>query len=41
MSPREVETPSLKRNIHDNVRVMLIGNLDDESEGKAKVYYPQ
>ena len=46
VSLREVETPSLKRNIHDNVRTILAGNLDGgnldgENEGKAKVYYLQ
>ena len=46
VSPREVETPSSKRNIHDNVRAMLAGkldggNLDGENEGKAKVHHPQ
>ena len=44
MSPREVETPSSKRNIHDNVRTILTGNLDGgnldgENEGKAKVHH--
>ena len=46
VSPREVETPSSKRNIHDNVRKILAGNLDggnldDENEGKAKVHHLQ
>ena len=41
VSPREVETPSSKRKIHDNVRAMLAGNLDGENEGKAKVHHPQ
>ena len=46
VSPREVETPSSKRNIHDNVRAILAGNLDEgnmdgENEGKAKVHHPQ
>lgn len=41
MNLKEIETSSLKRNIHDNVRVILAGNLDDENESKAKVYYPQ
>ena len=46
MSLREIETPSSKRNIHDNVRIILIENLneenlDDENEGKAKVYHLQ
>ena len=45
VSLREVETPSLKRNIYDNIRVILVGNLDGgnldvENEGKTKVYYP-
>ena len=44
VSSREVETPSLKRNIYDNMRKILAGNLnggnlDGENEGKAKVYY--
>ena len=37
----EIETPSSKRNIHDNVRAMLAGKLDGENEGKAKVHRPQ
>jgi len=37
----EVETLSSKRNIHDNVRAMLAGNLDGGNEGKAKVHHPQ
>ena len=46
VSPREVETPSPKRNVHDNVRAMLAenldgGNLDVENEGKTKVHHPQ
>ena len=41
VSPREVETPSSKRNIHDNVRAMLAGNLDGKNEGKTKVHHPQ
>ena len=46
VSPREVETPSSKRNIHDNVRKILAGNLDGgnldrENEGKAKVHHLQ
>ena len=46
VSPREVETPSSKRNVHDNVRAMLAGNLDGgtldvENEGKTKVHHPQ
>ena len=46
VSLREIETPSSKRNIHDNVRAMLAGNLDGgsldgENEGKAKVHHPQ
>lgn len=41
VSPREVETPSSKCNIHDNVRAMLAGNLDGENEGKTKVHHPQ
>ena len=41
VSPREVETPSSKRNSHDNVRAMLAGNLDGENEGKTKVHHPQ
>ena len=46
VSPREVETPSSKRNIHDNVRTILAGNLDGgnldgENEGKAKVHHLQ
>ena len=41
VSPREVETPSSKRNIHDNVRAMLAGNLDGENESKAKVHHLQ
>ncbi len=46
VSPREVETPSSKRNVHDNVRAILAGNLDGgnldgENEGKAKVHHPQ
>ena len=46
VSPREVETPSSKRNIHDNVRIILAGNLDGgnldgENEGKAKVHHLQ
>jgi len=38
---REVETPLSKRNIHDNVRAILAGNLDGGNEGKAKVHHPQ
>lgn len=43
---REIETPSLKRNIYDNVRTILIGNLDEENlygenEGKVKVHHLQ
>ncbi len=46
VSPREVETPSSKRNVHDNARAMLAenldgGNLDVENEGKTKVHHPQ
>ena len=46
VSLREVEAPSLKRNIHDNARIILVGNLnggnlDGENEGKAKVYHLQ
>ena len=46
VSPREVETPSSKRSIHDNVRKILAGNLDGgnldgENEGKAKVHHLQ
>ena len=41
VSLREVETPSSKRNIHDNVRAMLAGNLDGDNEDKAKVHHPQ
>ncbi len=41
VSPGEVETPSSKRNIHDNVRALLAGNLDGENEGKTKVHHPQ
>ena len=41
VSLREVETPSSKRNIHDNVRAMLAGNLGGENESKAKVHHPQ
>ena len=45
VSLREVEIPSSKRNIHDNVRAILVGNLnggnlDGENEGKAKVHHP-
>ena len=49
VNPREIETPSSKRKIHDNVRPMLAGNLDGgnldggnldgENEGKAKVHH--
>ena len=46
VSPREVQTPSSKRNIHDNVRTILAGNLDGgnlygKNEGKAKVHHLQ
>ena len=46
VSLREVETPSSKRNIHDNARTILAGNLDGgnldgENESKAKVHHPQ
>ena len=46
VGPREIEMSSSKRNIHDNVREMLAGNLDGgsldgENEGKAKVHHPQ
>ena len=41
VSPGEVETPSSKRNIHDNVRALLAGNVDGENEGKTKVHHPQ
>ena len=41
MSLEEVETPSSKRNIYDNVRALLTENLNDENEGKIKVYYSQ
>ena len=40
VSPGEVETPSSKRNIHDNVRALLAGNVDGENEGKTKVHHP-
>ena len=41
VSSGEVETPSSKRNIHDNVRALLAGNLDGENEGKTKVHHSQ
>lgn len=46
VSSREIEKSSLKRNIYNNIRVMLIENLDgenldNENESKAKVYHPQ
>ena len=40
VSSGEVETPSSKRNIHDNVRALLAGNLDGENEGKTRVHHP-
>ena len=45
MSLREVETPSLKRNVYNNIRVILAenlngGNLDVENDGKIKVHHP-
>jgi len=36
---RKIETPSLKYKIHDNIKIILVGNLDGENEGKSKVYY--
>ena len=36
-SQREVEPPSSKSNIHNNVRALLAESLDDENEGQAKV----
>ena len=36
MSPREVETPSSKRNIHDNVRTISTGNLDGGKSGRRE-----
>lgn len=44
VSLREIKTPSLKRNIYDNIRKILIENLDKENlnrenENKVKVYY--
>lgn len=41
---REIETPLSKRNIHENIRIILIENLDeenldDENENKVKVYH--
>ena len=46
VSLREAETLSSKRNIHDNARIILAGNLDGgnldgENESKAKVHHPQ
>ena len=46
MSLRKIETSSLKRNIHDNIRAILIENLDKENlngenQSKVKVHYPQ
>ena len=40
VSLREIGMPSSKRNIHDNVRAMLAGNLDGENEDQAKVHHP-
>ncbi len=40
-SQEEVETLSSERNIHDNMRALLAGNLDGENEGKTKVHHPQ
>ena len=40
VSSGEVETYSSKRNIHDNVRALLAGNLDGKNEGKTKVHHP-
>lgn len=44
VSLRKIETSLLKRNIHDNMRVILVENLNKENmngenEGKVKVYY--
>ena len=39
VSLREIETSSLKRNIYNNIRALLIENLDSENESKIKVYY--
>ena len=44
MSLRKIKISSLKRNIHDNIRVMLVGNLNKENlngenKDKVKVHY--
>lgn len=44
VNSRKVETPLLKRNIHDNVRKIQTenlneGNLNGENEGKVKVHH--
>ena len=44
VSLREIETLSLKRNIYNNMRIILVGNLDggnldNENESKVKVYH--
>lgn len=41
---KKIETPLLKRNIHDNIKVILIGNLNEENlngenKNKVKIYY--
>lgn len=38
VSLKEIEKPSSTRNMQDYVKAILIENLDDEDEGKAKVH---
>ena len=39
MSLKEIETSSLKYNIHDNMKALLIRNLNDENESKIKIHH--
>lgn len=44
VSLREIKTSSLKRNIYNNIRIILIENLNEENlnsenKSKVKVYY--
>lgn len=36
----ETEQPSLNRNLHNNIKTMLTGNMDGQNEGETKVYHP-
>ena len=46
INPKKIETPSSKRNVHDNVRAILAKNLDErnldvENDDKTKIHHPQ